>query len=65
LHATWTEWKNLFTFQIYGHVGKLAIEGLAGRSYGVENLTYYKMLPQQMGAAGNDKMRPVATVEQP
>jgi len=28
LHATWTEWKNLFTFQIYGHVGKLAIEGL-------------------------------------
>jgi len=45
LHATWTEWKNLFSFEIYGHVGKLVIEGLGG-SYGVENLTYYKMLPQ-------------------
>jgi len=45
LHATWTEWKNLFSFEIYGQVGKLVIDGLGG-SYGVENLTYYKMLPQ-------------------
>jgi predicted dehydrogenase len=45
LHATWTEWKNMFSFEIYGRVGKLAIEGLGG-SYGVETLTYHKMLPQ-------------------
>jgi predicted dehydrogenase len=40
-----TEWKNLFSFEIYGRTGKLQIEGLGG-SYGVERLTYYKMLPQ-------------------
>ncbi len=45
LHATWTEWKNLFSFEIYGREGKLEISGLGG-SYGVERLTYYKMLPQ-------------------
>jgi predicted dehydrogenase len=31
--------------EIYGRDGKLAIDGLGG-SYGVEKLTYYKMLPQ-------------------
>jgi predicted dehydrogenase len=45
LHATWTEWNNLFSFEIYGRVGKLTIDGLGG-SYGTESLTYYKMLPQ-------------------
>jgi predicted dehydrogenase len=45
LHASCTEWKNLFSFEIYGKTGKLHIEGLGG-SYGVEKLTYYKMLPQ-------------------
>ena len=45
LHASCTEWKNLFSFEIYGKVGKLAIDGLGG-SYGVERLAYYKMLPQ-------------------
>lgn len=44
LHATWTEWKNLFSFEIYGHDGKLEINGLGG-SYGVESLTFYRMLP--------------------
>jgi predicted dehydrogenase len=42
LHASCTEWKNLFSFEIYGKQGKLAIEGLGG-SYGVERLSYYKM----------------------
>jgi predicted dehydrogenase len=42
LHATWTEWKNLFSFEIYGRDGKLAIDGLGG-SYGVERLSYYRM----------------------
>src|SRR3954464_5025081 len=45
LHASCTEWKNMFSLEIYGRDGKLQMEGL-GRSYGVEKLTYYKMLPQ-------------------
>lgn len=45
LHASCTEWKNLFSMEIYGHDAKLEISGLGG-SYGVERLTYYKMLPE-------------------
>ena len=45
LHATCTEWKNLFSLELYGRDAKLAIDGLGG-SYGVEKLTYYKMLPE-------------------
>ena len=45
LHASWSEWKNLFSFEIYGRQGKLEINGLGG-SYGVESLTFYRMLPE-------------------
>jgi predicted dehydrogenase len=45
LHCSCTEWKNLFSFEIFGRTGKLQVDGL-GSSYGVERLTYYKMLPQ-------------------
>src|SRR6202023_1982258 len=45
LHASWTEWKNLFSFEVFGRVGKLQIDGLGG-SYGPERLTHYKMLPE-------------------
>ena len=45
LHASCTEWKNLFSMEIYGKVGKLDISGLGG-SYGLERLTHYKMLPE-------------------
>ena len=45
LHASCTEWKNLFSMEIYGKEGKLDLSGLGG-SYGSEKLTYYKMLPQ-------------------
>jgi predicted dehydrogenase len=45
LHVSCTEWKNLFSMEIYGRVGKLDIFGLGG-SYGVERLTHYKMLPK-------------------
>jgi len=45
LHASCTEWKNLFSMEIYGKHGKLDISGLGG-SYGLEKLTHYKMLPQ-------------------
>ena len=45
LHASCTEWKNLFSMEIYGKLGKLDISGLGG-SYGVERVTHYKMLPE-------------------
>jgi predicted dehydrogenase len=45
LHASWTEWKNLFSFEICGRDGKLEITGL-GDSYGTERLTFYKMMPE-------------------
>lgn len=44
LHVSCTEWKNLFSLEIYGRDAKLMIDGLGG-SYGTERLTYYKMLP--------------------
>lgn len=45
LHVSCTEWKNLFSMEIYGTQGKLDISGLGG-SYGVERITHYHMLPQ-------------------
>jgi predicted dehydrogenase len=45
LHVSCTEWKNLFSLEIYGRDAKLALEGLGG-SYGVERITFYKMLPE-------------------
>jgi predicted dehydrogenase len=45
LHVSCTEWKNLFSFEIYFRQAKLHIEGLGG-SYGLERLTYYQMLPE-------------------
>jgi len=36
-HTSWTQWKNLFSFEIFGEHGTLAIEGLGG-SYGCERL---------------------------
>ncbi|MBA4358021.1 MAG: LmbZ [Desulfovibrio sp.] len=45
LHASCTEWKNTFSFELYGKDGKLQIDGLGG-SYGTERLTWYRMLPE-------------------
>lgn len=45
LHVSCTEWKNLFSLELYGRDGKVAIDGLGG-SYGPERCTYHKMLPQ-------------------
>jgi predicted dehydrogenase len=42
LHVSCTEWKNMFSFEIYGEHGKLIIDGLGG-SYGPEILTYHQM----------------------
>jgi predicted dehydrogenase len=45
LHVSCTEWKNLFSFEIYGRHTKLHIEGLGG-SYGVEKLFHHQMKPE-------------------
>lgn len=45
LHVSCTEWKNLFSLEIYGRDAKLHWEGLGG-SYGVERLCHYRMLPE-------------------
>jgi predicted dehydrogenase len=45
LHASCTEWKNTFSFEVFGREGKLHIEGLGG-SYGLERLAWYRMLPE-------------------
>ncbi len=39
LHASWTQWKNLFSFEVFGDRGFLLVEGLGG-SYGTERLTF-------------------------
>jgi len=41
LHVSWTQWKNLFSFEIFGKDGYLTVNGL-GRSYGKETLTIGK-----------------------
>lgn len=45
LHTSCTEWKNLFSLEIFGRDAKVEIAGLGG-SYGVEKLTLYKMSPE-------------------
>jgi predicted dehydrogenase len=48
LHASCTEWKNLFSLELYGRTGKIMIDGLGG-SYGPEKLTYYPMPAEMLG----------------
>ncbi len=38
LHASWTQWRNLFSLEIFGRDGYVTVEGLGG-SYGPETLT--------------------------
>jgi predicted dehydrogenase len=45
LHVSCTEWKNMFSFEMYGRTGKVQIDGLGG-SYGVERIAFYRMLPE-------------------
>jgi predicted dehydrogenase len=47
MHTSWTQWKNRFTFEIFGEAGYLIVEGLGG-SYGVERLTIGKR-PRKTG----------------
>jgi predicted dehydrogenase len=45
LHVSCTEWKNLFSLEIYARHAKLHVDGLGG-SYGVERLAHYAMRPE-------------------
>jgi predicted dehydrogenase len=45
LHATWTEWKNLFSIEVYCRTAKLQVDGLV-RSYGPQRLRIYRMKPE-------------------
>ena len=45
MHTSWTQWKNLFSFEIFGDLGYLVIDGLGG-SYGVETLKFGKRNPK-------------------
>lgn len=45
LHTSWTQWKNLFSFEVFGDEGYLIVEGLGG-SYGVEKLVVGRRPPQ-------------------
>lgn len=45
LHVTWTEWKNLFSLEIYCRTAKLHVEGLV-RSYGPQTLRIFRMKPE-------------------
>jgi predicted dehydrogenase len=44
LHVSWTEWKNLFSLEIYCRRAKIQVDGLA-RSYGSQRLRIYRMGP--------------------
>lgn len=39
LHASWTNWKNVFAFEVCGETGSLTVSGLGG-SYGPERLCF-------------------------
>jgi predicted dehydrogenase len=45
LHVTWTEWKNLFSIEVYCRTAKLQVDGLV-RSYGAQRLLIYRMSPE-------------------
>ena len=45
LHASWTEWKNLFSYEIMLERAKVEVSGLGG-SYGPERLTIHAMTPE-------------------
>jgi predicted dehydrogenase len=45
LHVSWTEWKNLFSLEIFCRAAKLQVDGLTG-SYGPQRLRIYRMGPE-------------------
>jgi predicted dehydrogenase len=45
LNVSWTEWKNLFSLEIYCLTAKIQVDGLV-RSYGPQRLRIYRMGPE-------------------
>ncbi|HWW89316.1 MAG TPA: Gfo/Idh/MocA family oxidoreductase [Solirubrobacteraceae bacterium] len=45
LHVSWTEWKNLFSLEVFCRAAKLQVDGLT-RSYGPQRLRIYRMRPE-------------------
>jgi len=45
IHTSWTQWKNIFRFEVFGRDGYLLIDGLGG-SYGIETLTLGHRRPE-------------------
>jgi predicted dehydrogenase len=45
MHTSWTQWKNLFSFEVFGTGGYLIIDGLGG-SYGIETLRIGRRKPE-------------------
>ncbi|MHB8532373.1 MAG: Gfo/Idh/MocA family protein [Solirubrobacteraceae bacterium] len=45
LHVSWTEWKNMFSLEVYCRAAKIQIDGLV-RSYGPQRLRIYEMKPE-------------------
>ena len=50
MHTSWTQWKNIFSFEIFGESGYLIVDGLGG-SYGPETLRVGKR-PRVIGPEG-------------
>ena len=44
IHASWTEWKNMFSLEIYCRDAKFDVQGLVG-SYGPQRLAIHRMRP--------------------
>ena len=53
MHTSWTQWKNLFSFEVFGEDGYLIVDGLGG-SYGTETLKIGKRKLQ--GGAPDEQM---------
>lgn len=45
LHASWTQWRNRFLFEVFGRDGFVTVDGLGG-SYGVETLIIGRRRPE-------------------
>ncbi|MFI5009174.1 MAG: Gfo/Idh/MocA family protein [Solirubrobacterales bacterium] len=45
LHVSWTEWKNLFSLEVYCRRAKIQVDGLTG-SYGAQRLRIFRMRPE-------------------
>jgi len=45
MHTSWTQWKNLFSFEVFGSEGYVVVEGLGG-SYGPQRLRIGRRRPE-------------------